>query len=221
MPEQKSLKINCLNLSELPTEIAATGMEDRVFPFFIVNKLPVGLTGLLISSIFAAGMSTISTSFNSGATIVLTDFFRSEERKLSQRKSMSILYLSTFVITVAGSVVAILMLHVQSVLDAWWNLASIFSGGMLGLFLLGYFAKKVKSMSAAIGVAVGILAIIWMSLSPVYFNTEGTIAFRSNLHTQLTIVVGTTVIFLVGFLLSKFCNKKPSNSSKPSSWTKN
>ncbi len=160
-----------IHVADLPPEIAVAGMEDRIFPFFIVNRLPVGLTGLLIASIFAAGMSTISTSLNSGATIILTDFFRSEKREMAGRKSMLILYLSTFAITITGMVVAILMIQVKSVLDAWWNLASIFSGGMLGLFLLGYFAKKATSMDAAIAVMVGIIVIVWMSISTIYFNS--------------------------------------------------
>ena len=197
-----------VNITELPAEIAVAGMEDRIFPFFIVHKLPAGLTGTLIASIFAAGMSTVSTSLNSGATIILTDFFRSEKRNFSSRKSMTILYLSTITITASGVLIAVMMIQVKSVLDAWWDMASIFSGGMLGLLLLGYFSKKATSMNAAIAVSVGILVIIWMSLSPLYFNAEGLICLRSRLHTQLTIVIGTTVIFLTGFLLSKFCVKK-------------
>ena len=188
--------------AELPAQIAVAGMEDRVFPFFIVDKLPPGLTGLLIASIFSAGMSTISTSLNSGATIILTDFVRPEKRNFSSRQSMLTLYLSTISITVLGVIIAILMIQVKSVLDAWWDMASIFSGGMLGLFLLGYFSRKATSMNAAIAVTVGILIILWMSLSPLYFNTEGLLCFKSHFHTQLTIVFGTTAIFLTGFLLS-------------------
>jgi len=44
--------------------------------------------------------------------------------------------------------------------------------------------------------------ILWMSLSPVYFTEGAWIRFRSPFHANLTIVMGTTVIFLVGFLLS-------------------
>ena len=196
-----------VNSAELPAAIAGAGMEDRIFPFFIVTKLPAGLTGLLIASIFAAGMSTVSTSLNSGATILLTDFFRPEKRNLSSRRQMFILYLSTLSLTVAGVVIAILMIQVKSVLDAWWDMASVFSGGMLGLFLLGYFSRKATNMNAAIAVTVGVLVILWMSLSPLYFNTEGLLCFKSRLHTQLTIVFGTMAIFLTGFLLTKFCKK--------------
>lgn len=47
---------------------------DQVFPYFIAHQLPIGLKGFLMASIFAAGMSTISTSINSLATVILTDF---------------------------------------------------------------------------------------------------------------------------------------------------
>ncbi len=53
-----------------------------------------------------------------------------------------------------------------------------------------------------IGVVAGVLVIFWMSLSPVYFESGAWIRFRSPFHANLTIVIGTTVIFLVGFILS-------------------
>ena len=116
---------------------------DQVFPWFIVNQLPAGLTGLLIASVFAAGMSTVSTSLNSSATVILTDFFKLPPgHPKTERKSMTVLYLSSFIFSVAGIFIAIAMINVKSALDTWWKLASIFSGGMLGLFLLGYLLRK-------------------------------------------------------------------------------
>lgn len=92
------------------------------------------------------------------------------------------------------------MINVQSALDAWWKLASIFSGGMLGLFLLGYLAPKVKSSAAVIGVVAGVIVIAWMSLSPMIF-TEGEMAkYASPFHSYLSIVFGTVAIFIVGLL---------------------
>ena len=78
----------------------------------------------------------------------------------------------------------------DGILDAWWKLASIFSGGMLGLFLLGLVCHHVKRVSAVIAVAVGLVVIAWMS-------------FLAPLHTYLTIVLGTAAIFLTGFVLTK------------------
>jgi SSS family solute:Na+ symporter len=188
----------------LPANLANISQADKVFPFFIAHGLPAGLSGLVIASVFAAGMSTISTSVNGTATIVLVDFYKRYINPSSdEKKSMRVLYLSSVVFGVLGISVALAMISVKSALDAWWMLASIFSGGMLGLFLLGYFVRKATSLNAAIGVITGVLVILWMSLSPIYFTMDHLLRFRSPFHANLTIVIGTTMIFLVGFLCSK------------------
>ncbi len=193
----------------LPPELHQPGKGDMVFPFFIVNVLPVGLTGLLIAAIFSAGMSTISTSLNSSATIILTDYYRMYINKnASERASMTVLYLSSAVIGFFGVLIALSLVGVESVLDAWWALASVFSGGMLGLFLLAFLSKKVRRIDAIVGVICGVLVITWMSLSPLTFNEGPLVAFRSPFHANLTIVIGTLVIFLVGFISMKFFSKR-------------
>lgn len=174
-----------------PELLPAGVTGDKVFPYFIVHGLPAGVTGLVIASLFSAGMSTISTSINSSATILLTDFFKKFYKgECSTRKEMTVLYGSSFLVGAIGIVVGLLMMSIDGVLDAWWKLASIFSGGMLGLFLLGLVCHKVERMNAVIAVAVGLAVIAWMS-------------FLASLHTYLTIVLGTAAIFLTGFILTK------------------
>jgi SSS family solute:Na+ symporter len=166
------------------------------------------LTGLLIASIFAAGMSTVSTSINSSATVILKDYFgKSIEENGSGKQSMKILYISSLLFSISGIGIALAMINVQSVLDTWWKLASIFSGGMLGLFLLGFIAKRVTSAAAAIGVALGVILIGWMSLSPIFFTTPEMIRYASPFHGYLSIVFGTTAIFVIGFLLGFLINR--------------
>ncbi len=185
---------------------------DKVFPHFIVNGLPTGLTGLLIASIFAAGMSTVSTSINSTATIVLSDYYQKYfEKNTDEKAEMKVLYLASVIFGVLGVLISLSLVGVESVLDAWWSLASIFSGGMLGLFLLAFLSKKVRNIDAAIGVIIGVLVIVWMSLSPLYFTEGKLLAFKSPFHSNLTIVIGTLAIFLVGFLSLKLLKKKTSN----------
>ena len=100
------------------------------------------------------------------------------------------------------------MMHIDGVLDAWWKLASIFSGGMLGLFLLSVVCRTVKKAHAVIAAIMGLLVIAWMSLSPLINEGSPFYCMRSQLHTYLTIVLGTTLIFLVGFLLTKLLPSK-------------
>lgn len=187
--------------SARPGDLPADIQPDRVFPFFIVHGLPPGISGLLIASVFAAGMSTISTSVNSSATVILNDYFNKlRKRSNDEKMSMRILYISSFIFSILGISVAIAMINVQSALDAWWKLASIFSGGMLGLFLLGFFSRKANSTASIIGVSGGVLVIGWMSLSPLIFKSTELQRFASPFHGYLSIVFGTTVIFITGFL---------------------
>jgi SSS family solute:Na+ symporter len=188
------------NSGLLPAEIAQK--PDYVFPFFIVNELPVGVRGFLIASIFAAGMSTVATSVTSSSTIIFTDYYKRFTHNDSESKNIKVLYISSAAVGIAGILVAIAMLSVESIIDAWWSLSSIFSGGMLGLFLLGYVAKRVNRNYAIIGVILGIFVIAWISLS-------GTLQLPGpHIHEYLAIVFGTATIFLVGFLLSILCTKK-------------
>lgn len=193
----------------LPAELSVAGAGDRVFPHFIVTGLPAGLTGLLIAAIFSAGMSTVSTSLNSTATIVLTDYYRKYfNRQASEKASMNVLRISSLLTGLLGIIIALMLVGVGSVLDAWWALASIFSGGMLGLFLLGFIVKKSGKTEAIIGVILGVILIVWMSLSPIVFTEGKLTASRSPFHSNLTIVFGTTIIFLAGFLITSLIRKK-------------
>ena len=193
----------------LTPELQTMDAADQIFPYFIVQGLPTGLTGLLIASIFAAGMSTISTSLNSSSTVILSDHYKKYINKnTNSTTDFRVLRISAVVMGLISIGVAMAMTEVKSALDAWWALSSVFSGGVLGLFLLGYFAKNVKQLEAGIGVIIGVLVIGWMSLTPLLITEGDWLAFRNPIHTNLTIVVGTLVIFLTGFLISLFLNKK-------------
>lgn len=188
-----------------PELLPAGTPADSVFPHFIIAGLPTGVTGFLIAAIFAAGMSTISTSLNSSATVILTDFVgKFAGKEMTNKRRMAVLYACSLVLGVLGVALGLAMTKVKSALDAWWSLASIFSGGMLGLFLLGYLVRRIRSAHAAVAVAAGVLVIAWMSIP----------LFHSPFHSYLTIVFGTTAIFLVGFLLTLALKKAKNRGLK-------
>lgn len=190
-----------------PELLPAEGIKaDYVLPFFIVNQLPTGLTGLLIASIFAAGMSTVATSITSSSTIILTDYYQRIRPTASDGEHLIVLKLSCIGVGVAGVLVALALLNVESILDAWWKLSSIFSGGMLGLFLLGYLVRKARRADALIGVICGVVVITWISASSWLHLPD------PHIHEYLAIVLGTLTIFLVGFLLTVLFNRNLPNS---------
>jgi len=172
-----------------------------------VTALPSGITGLLIASIFAAAMSTISSSLNSTATILLNDYYgRLVNRQATERQKMRVLYLTTIVVGVIGTGIGVAMISVKSALDVWWMLAGVFGGGMLGLFLLGYLSRRTNNRAALAGVSAGVLVILWMSLSPKW--TGALAAFKSPFHGFLTIVFGTLAVVLVGLLVTAWAGPR-------------
>lgn len=192
----------------MPQLLPTATPSDQVFPYFIVHGLPTGVTGLIIASIFAAGMSTVSTGINSSATVILTDFVRRLFPAIKEKKYMAVLYLSSLGVGVVGVGIGLLMMNINGVLEAWWKLSSIFSGGMLGIFLLALVVKNARKWITVCAVLCGLIVIAWMSLTPLINEGEPFYELRSDFHTYLTIVFGTTVIFLVGFLLTLLVPKK-------------
>ena len=195
----------------------AAAQGDKIFPHFIATQMPLGVTGLLVAAILAAAMSSVDSSLNGSATLTWCDLLnrgktkphrvddansdtRTQDRA-DERAGMRVLRGATIGYGCIGMFAALAMIDVGNALDAWWKISSIFSGGILGLFLLGMIVRKADNVAAAVGVAIGVLVIFWMTAAGQGWLPEN---LRPALDGNLTIVVGTLTIFLVGLLVSRF-----------------
>jgi SSS family solute:Na+ symporter len=177
----------------LPRELAA--QPDKVFPHYIATALPVGLAGLLIAAVAAAAQSTISSSLNCGATLILNDVYqRFLNRKASEQTSLRVLRITTVIYGLLGTAAALAMIRVKTALDIWWQIAGIFGGGILGVILLGRLTRA-TSGQAALATGAGVVIIAGRSLFP-----DRVLPF---LHPLFTIVLGTVTILGCGWLLSR------------------
>ena len=185
----------------VPAEVLAH--SDAVFPWFIVNELPMGVSGLLIAAIIAAAMSTVSATLNSSATVLLEDYRkRFAKGEVSGESQIRFLRGATMGLGIFAVGVALAVMNVTSVLTTWWGLQSVLSGGMLGLFLLGAFAKRTKKSAAVVATVVGIGAVAWISLGAKVFHVP------QFLHINLALVVGTLALVVTGFVLGFVVPKK-------------
>jgi SSS family solute:Na+ symporter len=196
----------------MPQEVAAIQamagerkFEDSILPHFMANHLPPGVGGLILAALAAAAMSTIDTSLNSSATITLKDLWTRLVRKgktVSEAEAMKVLRVSTVMWGLIGTGAALLLTgNAKNILDIWWQLSGMFAGGMLGLFLLGVIVRKAGNAAAVTGVLIGVFVIFWLTSSWVPAN------LKPLLHSNLTIVVGTLTIFLVGLGVSRLVPK--------------
>ncbi|MEZ6132715.1 MAG: sodium:solute symporter [Planctomycetaceae bacterium] len=198
-----------VDIAQKADTLTPADIGDKVLPHFIVRKLPAGLAGLLIAAIFAAAMSSMDTSLNSSATLILCDIYQRYVRPdAGERESMKVLYLSTFVFGAVGTVTALAMIRVRSALDLWWNLQGIFTGGMLGLFLLGLISRKARNPQAMVAVTVGILLILWLSISGTAMWPQSLQGWSSPLHSSMTIVLGTVSIVLMGTIAAQWASNR-------------
>jgi solute:Na+ symporter, SSS family len=192
-----------------PELLGAATKPDAVFPHFIATQLPVGLAGLVVAAIFAASMDS---NLNSMATLTLCDLYKPYLRpRAGERESLRVLHASTLVWGVAGIGVGLAMIRVQGALNAWWDLAGLFSGGVLGLFLVSLTCPRAGRVAGLAAVVSGAAVMAWMTLPKLeptlmYLSRSWGIALnfslpgllRNPLEGKLTIVVGTATIFLVG-----------------------
>ncbi len=192
-------------LAETVEGLSETDLGDRVFPHFIVAHLPQGARGLLIAAIFAAAMSTVSTSLNSSATLVMSDFYKRLWRPDStDAQHVGVLRASTIAWGAMGTMMALVMVRLtDSVLDIWWVLSGVLGAAIVGLFLLGVMVPAIRSHSAILVLILGLTLIAWMAVSKTTFWPTSLEGYASPFNALLVIVVGPSVMVISGWWLSR------------------
>ena len=169
--------------------LAAPRTADRIYPDFVWHNLPVGIAGLVIAAILAAGMSNLSAALNSLASTTIMDFYKPlVSKRVPAVPELHFLKLARWT-TVGWGVILFLVglvaRHWGSVLEAGLTIASILYGSLLGVFLLGLLTRSVREPAAMVGMLAGFLLMIGV---------------RAFTHIAFTwyVLIGTAATFLVG-----------------------
>ncbi len=161
---------------------------DAIYPHFIVDRLPVGIAGLVLAAIFAAAMSSIDSSMNSSSTVCVEDFYK---RFWGRNKPDRTYLVMARALTVVWGLLAIGMAlafrHVQYAQDTWSKVMSFSTTGVLALMLLAFLPVRVRPAAAIAGwaVAAGSVAIM---------------TFLTEIHFLLYPVIGNVLGFTVALL---------------------
>jgi solute:Na+ symporter, SSS family len=170
------------------------GRADRIYPTFIVSRMPHGMAGLLIAAILAAAMSNLSAALNSLSSSSIMDFylrFRSPSRpEVSDPRRLRMARLMTVAWAFVLFGLAVLALHrVARVVEVGLQIASVAYGALLGVFLLGVLTKRANQTGAMVGMACGLAVELYLwQWSHVAFTWW--------------VTIGTCVTFIVGYALS-------------------
>ncbi|MFQ5571863.1 MAG: sodium:solute symporter [Rhodothermales bacterium] len=148
---------------------------DEVFPKYIIEGLPVGLSGLVLAGIIAAAMSTLSSSLNSLASSSMMDLYeRLGRTKMDEKKALSVSRLLTlFWGVVFIGFASLFQDNENPVVELGLAIASFTYGGLLGVFLLGLVTKRTQQLDAVIAFVITILFMILVIFGIWYSPLEG------------------------------------------------
>lgn len=147
-----------------PAALNPNGRIDDVFPWYISHQLPSGLAGLVIAGLFAATMSTISSSMNSIATVVTTDFYQYLKPASTDRQRFAFARRTTVVLGVLGFFIAVYMVYLSnaSIWDQYLKVIGLFGGCLAGMFVAGIFFPRINSTGIFIGFIVSAISLYFV-----------------------------------------------------------
>ena len=173
---------------------------DRIFPYFIVNHLPPGLVGLVLAAIFAAAMSTLSSSLNSSSAAAVNDFYAPATR--GRRSDAHYLTVSRALTATFGAIqmaVAVAAISLSSrVVDEVLGIASFTNGIVLGVFLLGTLTTAGQA-AAFVGIVGGSAIMLGVKLG-------------TAVSWQWYVLIGSISTFAIGWTAARML---PADRSTP------
>ncbi|HVN20860.1 MAG TPA: sodium:solute symporter [Dongiaceae bacterium] len=168
------------------------GGPDKIYPTFIVTRMPHGISGLLIAAILAAAMSNLSAALNSLSSSAIMDFYARFRPQADERKKMRLSRLATLLWAIVLFALAIIALHKAGrVVEVGLQIASVAYGALLGAFLLGVLTRRANQWGAMAGMLCG-------------FSIELYLWRATKVPWTWWVLIGTTVTFAIGWLISLF-----------------
>jgi sodium-coupled monocarboxylate transporter 8/12 len=166
---------------------------DQILPYFVVNELPAGFPGVFIAAIFAASMSTISAGINSLTSASLVDFYQRLWKRpdISERNQLNIARWLTFAYGGLVIVLAFLVQHLGTLLEATNKVIGLVGGPLVGLFFLGILVRRATARGALIGWIAGLGVLL-----PVCFATRISFLWYA--------MIGCLTTMLIGYVVSLF-----------------
>lgn len=166
---------------------------DRVFPAFITQHMPSGLSGLVVAAIFAAALSS---SLNSIAATAVNDIYKPYAKDKSDRHLMKIAGLLTVIVGIVQIAIAISLRNANSsALGMALSVASLINGPILGVFLVGAFLKGAREVHALMGMLASIAVMLYVLLG-------------TKIAWPWYALIGSTVTVSVAFIATLIIRKK-------------
>jgi SSS family solute:Na+ symporter len=170
----------------LPADLGLT-RDDEIFPLFIIDGLPTGISGLLLAGILAAAMSTLSSSLSALSSSTVNDVYAKLKRTpMTDEQGFKVGRWAT----IGWGIAFILPATVLAL-----GIAGITYGGLLGAFVFGIVNKRARATDANIAFALAVAVNAFFFVMEKYVTGEVWVAW------QWYPLLGVIVTFIVGGLL--------------------
>jgi SSS family transporter len=160
----------------LPPDFAT----DRILPYFMSLTFPPGAVGLVIASIMAASLSSVDSAINACTSVVVIDFYHrllggSEDEN---RRQVLISRVATVVFGLTGTILAVNVSRIGSLLEIANKLINAFSGPLFGIYILAMFSRRATATPALVaGIAGTATSYVVAYHSPIGFMWPSTFGF--------------------------------------------
>ena len=180
-----------------PPEQLGLKSPDEIFPKFIVDNLPAGVTGFVIAGVLASAMGSLSSSISSLASSSYLDLFKPGSGRRDAGGKSGILLPKLFTLFWGIVLIGGAMLFTDTtnpVVELGLKIASITYGGLLGTFFLGVLFTKTETIDAYIGFVSALV-------------TMGFVLFFTRIDFTWHTFIGCMVCLCAGNLSNVFRNK--------------
>jgi len=141
----------------LPEGIDLTVDADFLFPHFIANQFPMGMSGLVIAALFSASMSSLSSGINSTSSVLAMDLL--PDLLNSEKSTLTGIRLSSAAIGVVVILLSLLIPAVPgNIIEVTAKTNGLFIAPLFNLFFMALFVKSIKPFSVVMGSVYGLFA---------------------------------------------------------------
>lgn len=165
-----------------PEQFSPTAQNDQIVPLFVTQAMPPGFAGMVIAAIFASAMATVASAMNSVATIYTEDFYPKIRPKATDKQRLRTLKITSYVVGIVGTGMALLLAgtNPKSLMVVWSQIVSLMGGGIVGVYSLGMFTKRVNGFGAVCGAVSSIIITLLVKLyTPLHWATYMPVAILS------------------------------------------
>jgi len=191
-----------------------TTKPEGIVPFFILNYLPHGIAGLVVAAALAAGMSSLDSSINAISTVWIVDVYRRHLVKdADDRHYLRVAWVAAGLASLAmlGGAVWMLEAEGQTLQDISIRLTALLGGGLLGIYLIGFFTQLGDARAIWCGIIATVAYTLWtMGKLP--------LPFESFFDPYYVAIFGNLTMFLVGFAAGLVFRRRAPLSADLSIW---